>query len=399
MLADSRYIPALDGIRAISILLVVLAHLGLDQVLPGGFGVTLFFFISGLLITRQLAGGLARQGGIDFAGFYLRRCLRLLPAAVVFTLVAGCVFVLAGGRITLGGWLAALLWGANWYELAWHYQSSLVGVRHPFNILWSLAIEDHFYLIWPLTLWALWSRGGGEQRRVLLALGLICVAVPLWRWWLFTHCGLIDRAAACLPLDATPAHRWARLYRGTDARADSIAWGALLALLPRLEARLAAARWLPALGVAGLVLSLALRGEMFHEVIRYTLQGASLLLLMPALITPRRAAAHALSWLPAVFIGRLSYSLYLWHWAALMIADRVAPTNHAAWLATAVVLSAGLSCCSFYCIERPMLRLRRRAGSHAPATLGWREGRAQEGQGSALDPLGAAPPDPRPLGV
>ncbi len=373
MLGDSRYIPALDGVRAISILLVVLAHLGLDQAVPGGFGVTLFFFISGLLITRQLAGGLARNGRIDFAGFYLRRCLRLLPAAIAYTLVAGLVFTLAGGRITLGGWLAALFWGANWYELAWHYQSSLAAVRHPFNILWSLAIEDHFYLLWPLTLWAVWARDGA-QRRAVLVLAIVCLAAPLWRGWLFTHCGLLDRAAACLPLDATPAHRWARLYRGTDTRADSIAWGALLALLPRLEARLAAARWWPLLGAAGLLLSLGLRGEMSREVVRYTLQGASLLLLMPALITPRRAAAHALSWLPAVFVGRLSYSLYLWHWAALMIADWAAPANHAVWLVTAITLSAGLSCGSFYGIERPMLRLRRRAGSHAPMTL---EGRPE----------------------
>ena len=389
MLGEARYIPALDGVRALSILLVVLAHLGLDQVVPGGFGVTLFFFISGLLITRQLAGGLARTGRIDFAGFYLRRCLRLLPAALAYTLVAGALFVLAGGRVSPGGWLAALCWGANWYELAWHYQSSLAGVRHPFNILWSLAIEDHFYLVWPLTLWAVWARSGG-QRRAVLALAVVCLAAPLWRWRLFDHCGQLDRAAACLPLDATPAHRWARLYRGTDTRADSIAWGALLALLPRLAARLAAARWWPALGAAGLLLSLGLRGEMFREILRYSLQGASLLLLMPALINPRRAAAHALSWLPAVFVGRLSYSLYLWHWAALMIADRLARPG--AWLVTAVVLSAGLSCASFYGIERPMLRLRRRAGSHAPGTL-------KEGQGAALDPLGAAPPDPHPIGA
>ena len=393
MPVDSRYIPALDGIRAISILLVVLAHLGLDRVVPGGFGVTLFFFISGLLITRQLAGGLARHGRIDFAGFYLRRCLRLLPAATAFTLVAGLVFTLAGGRIAPGGWLAALLWGANWYELTWHYQSSLASVRHPFNILWSLAIEDHFYLLWPLTLSVLWAREGG-QRRAVLALALVCLAAPLWRWWLFGHCGLLDRAAACLPLDATPAHRWARLYRGTDTRVDSIAWGALLALLPRLETRLAAARWLPALGAAGLLLSLALRGEMFREVFRYTLQGASLLLLMPALITPARTASRLLAWLPAVFVGRLSYSLYLWHWAALMIADWAAPTDHVAWLVTVMGLSAGLSGCSFYCIERPMLRLRRRAGSHAPATLEWK-GRP----GRRPGPAGAVRPQTPSIGV
>ena len=145
--ASDTYLPVLDGLRAVSILLVLLSHLGLDHVLPGAFGVTLFFFISGYLITRQLCGGLARTGRIGFGRFALRRVLRLMPAGLAYILVAGLAYCAAGGLITPAGWLAAIFYGANYYDLWAGYHSTLPGVRHPFNILWSLAIEEHFYAL------------------------------------------------------------------------------------------------------------------------------------------------------------------------------------------------------------------------------------------------------------
>ncbi len=372
---DARYLPALDGLRAVSILLVVVAHLGFDGVVPGGFGVTLFFFISGLLITRQLAGSLERTGRIGFSGFYLRRCLRLLPAALAFTLLAGGGFVAMGGRISLGGWAAALFWGANWYELAQHYRSDVPGVLHPFNILWSLAIEDHFYLIWPGLLALLWRPSTGPlQRRALLVLAALCVVAPLWRWWLFAHCASGLRPFVCLPLDGNPAHRFARLYRGTDTRADSIAWGALLALAalaaPGLVRRVSGSRVMLGAALAALALSFAWPGALFREALRYTLQGGCLLVLIASLLARPGLASRVLSSRPAVFIGRISYSLYLWHWAALMVAERLLPERGPRWMLLAVALSTVLSLGSFYGIERPMLRWRRRAGSHAPAEYG-----------------------------
>ena len=179
------YLPALDGLRAVSILLVVLSHLGLDRVVPGAFGVTLFFFISGFLITRQLAGGLARDGRVDFGGFYWRRVLRLMPAGLVYIAVAGLLFTAAGGVISRGGWLAALGYGANYYDLWAGYRSSGAGVRHPFNILWSLAIEEHFYAVWPVCLALMWGRGRG---RVFWALAVLCGAVLVWRVVLWQVC-------------------------------------------------------------------------------------------------------------------------------------------------------------------------------------------------------------------
>ncbi len=354
------YIPALDGLRAVAILLVVAAHAGLDHLVPGAFGVTLFFFISGYLITRQLLGGLAQNGRIGLGGFYLRRVLRLLPAGAAYVALSGALYVALGGRITLLGWLSAVFYGANIYDLWVGYRSTLAGVRHPFNILWSLAIEEHFYAVWPLVLAAVW-------RWRVLALGLVglCVAVLCWRAWLFGHCTW-HVSAACGRLQPNPAWRYNRLYQGTDTRFDSIAWGTILAVIEQRRpdlVRAAARFWI--CGVLALAASFLLTGDFGRQVLRTSLQGASLLLLFPALLHRPGPIRDVLS-LPAMLLtGRLSYSLYLWHWGAFMVADFVAGPQRALWLATGLSLSALMAAASYRYVEQPMLLLRRRAGSHA----------------------------------
>jgi peptidoglycan/LPS O-acetylase OafA/YrhL len=366
------YLPELDGLRAVSILLVVVSHLGLDHLVPGAFGVTLFFFLSGFLITRQLLHTLRTAGRLDFAGFYARRALRLMPACVVFILLAGGAFCLAGGRVGLAGWLAALFYGANYYDLVTGYRSTLAGVRHPFNILWSLAIEEHFYAVWPLLLAAAW-----RWRRVALAVLGVCTAVLVWRAFLFHACygpGVIAWRHACLPQNPSPLWRYNRLYMATDTRFDSIAWGALLALGDKRLGGKAA--WL---GAALLAASFLLPGPFARWVLRPSLQGAALYCLVPSLLHGAGVTRQLLAAPVAVFIGRLSYSLYLWHWAALAVADRLAGGNTLRWLGIAVPLAAGLAMASYFGIERPMLTLRRRFGSHAPLTLGEITGAAPAG--------------------
>jgi peptidoglycan/LPS O-acetylase OafA/YrhL len=360
---QDSYLPALDGLRAVSILLVILSHLGLDHVVPGAFGVTLFFFISGYLITRQLAGGLAASGRVDFLRFYARRVLRLLPAASVYVVLAGGAFVALGGRITPAGWLAALLYGANYFDLWAGYRSHLAGVRHPFNILWSLAIEEHFYLVWPLALAVLWRR-----HKALWMVVALCVGALLWRFWLLDACFHPDAPGVCGPPNPNPLWRYNRLYLATDARFDSLGWGVVLALLAQ-RGRMPP-RWLAWPGAALLAASFVGAGPLARDVLRPSLQGVALLAAFPVLLTGQGAVARWLS-LPAfVFAGRLSYSLYLWHWGALMLADALcAPRFGMAWLATAVTLSVLLANASFFLIERPILSLRRRVGSHAPASL------------------------------
>jgi peptidoglycan/LPS O-acetylase OafA/YrhL len=123
---------------------------------------------------------------------------------------------------------------------------------------------------------------------------------------------------------------------------------------------------LPAAAI--LLVSVLLPGSFARQVVRTSLQGAALLYIFPLLLESRGRLAQALSAPPAVAIGRLSYSLYLWHWGAFGVADRLAPAHGILWQAIALPLATGLSLLSYQCIERPMLALRRQAGSHAPLT-------------------------------
>jgi peptidoglycan/LPS O-acetylase OafA/YrhL len=364
--SQAGYLPVLDGLRAVSIGLVVASHLGIggvgfERVVPGAFGVTLFFFISGYLITRQLLAALVAQGRIGFGGFYARRVLRLTPAGVAYIVLAGCFYCLAGGRISIAGWTAALLYGANYFDLWQGYRSTLAGVRHPFNILWSLAIEEHFYLLWPAALALLW------RRRALEIVLLLCVAVFMWRLALLHYCFAPGAPAMCGPENPNPLWRYNRLYLATDTRLDSIASGVALALLgPR---GFLCARWATVMGLAVLAVSFAGTGPLARDVLRPTLQGVALLAIVPWLLSGGGWAARLLAARPCVFVGRLSYSLYLWHWGALAVADWCAPRFGSIWLAVALTLSAALALASYYGIERPMLHLRHRFGSRAPLEL------------------------------
>ncbi len=386
--AGQGYLPALDGLRAVAVLLVVASHAGLERAVPGGLGVTVFFAVSGFLITRQIVAQHRRDGRVGLGGFYRRRLLRLVPAWFAYVALAGGAFVLAGGWIGPGGWAAALGQEANYYQLASGYRSTLPGVRHPFNILWSLAVEDHFYLVWPAALLACLARG-----RLGWALGLclaVCAAALAWRLWLLGDCFAPRPGVwACLRIEANPAFRYNRLYLATDTRLDSIAWGAapalLLAMRPAWGARLAAARMLPALALGALAASLALGGAWAatlpgeagavlggpagREALRTTVQGVALAVLVPAVALTTHRWRRALEGRAALMVGRASYSIYLWHWGAFALADGVATRNGARWVALAIPLAAGLSAASFLGIERPMLRARRRAGSHAPGAI------------------------------
>ena len=200
----------------------------------------------------------------------------------------------------------------------------------------------------------------------MAALAILCAALLAWRFFLLNTCFAPDQtiaAAYCGPLHPDPAGRYDRIYFGTDTRLDSIAYGALLALL---EGRIVSAgSWRAAAGLLLVLASFAWADPAGRQGMRDTLQGVGLLALVPWLIQPESWPYRFLCLAPALVLGRLSYSLYLWHWAALGAADWLAPDSKIAWLAIALPLSLALAAASYWGIERPMLRLRRRAGSHA----------------------------------
>ncbi len=352
------YLPALDGLRAVSILLVLLAHGGLERIVPGGLGVTVFFFVSGYLITGQLAREHATTGRIAWGGFYARRAVRLMPAALGYVAIAGGAFVLLGGHVGARAWLASVFYGSNYASVfSRTLDSSLPGVPHPFTILWSLAVEEHFYFVWPVTLALLLARG---RTTTLAALLLVTAAELAWRVHLAPLCDL--HAAANHGLCGL--HPDDRIYKATDTRLDSLAFGAIAALAGRTRF----ARPLVAGAAMLLIASLTFRNPIARDTWRCTAQGVALLVLVPALIHGDGPVRRVLGSLPLRTIGRLSYGLYLWHWLALMLAARFAPHGPRFVLCFGV-LTTVFAVASWYGLEQPFLALRRRLGSGAPPLL------------------------------
>ena len=354
----TAYLPALDGLRAVSIGLVLLAHGGLERWVPGGLGVTVFFFVSGYLITGQLAGEFFRAGHISWRQFYARRAVRLMPAALGYVLVAGSAFVLLGGRVGPGAWLGAVFYGSNYLSVfSRTLDSSLPGIPHPFTILWSLAVEEHFYVVWPLALAVLLARG----RRFTLATLVVAVAGELaWR----VHLAPLCDVHAPLHGGACGFHPDDRIYKATDTRLDSLAFGAIAALAGRTRF---APKLVTAAGIL-LLATLAFRSPLARDTWRCTAQGAALLVLVPGVVHGGGIVGRVLASAPLRVVGRLSYGLYLWHWLALMLAARFAP-HGARFVACFAVLTASLSVASWFGLEQPFLALRRRLGSNAPSLL------------------------------
>lgn len=302
--ASARHILGLDALRALAVLLVVVDHaiegLVSDWISPSSLGVQLFFVLSGFLITQLLLKELETTQRIDFVGFYRRRMARLMPAFLSYIGVAMLLQALAGRPMPWEPVLAALLYVVNYYQAFTGAQSNIV------SHCWSLAVEEQFYLLWPLLMLGL-MRWRLSLSRALVALIL---AVWCWRWVLISE--------VFWPINVD------YLYRALDTSADALAGGALLASLlrsPPWRERLAALVRQQGLGpLLGLLL---IGGSMLEEVnpqLKYGLAFMlevpllALLVLVTVLIArqPRRSAR----WLEQpllVHLGRISYGMYLWH--------------------------------------------------------------------------------------
>lgn len=304
-------IPSLNGIRAASVLLVMLSHAGFGEIVPGGFGVTVFFFLSGYLITTLLVNEFGHTATIDVRNFYIRRFFRLFPPLVV-TLAIAYSLVASGflpGGITLYGVLSQLFYFANYYAM-----NADIGKVMPGGtvILWSLAIEEHFYIVYPLVMLGLLSRGV-SVRRIGQLFVVICAVVLLWRLYLASQPGFLS----------------ARTYFGTDTRIDSILFGTLLALWHNPMARIAekermsVAQWAIVTAALGLLFATFLfRSEFFRQTTRYTLQGIALYpLFYFAVRYHDNFVFRHLNWQWISKIGIWSYAIYLIHYVAIIFVE------------------------------------------------------------------------------
>jgi peptidoglycan/LPS O-acetylase OafA/YrhL len=325
--------------------------------LPGGFfGVDVFFVLSGYLITTILHEEWAASRDIRLPRFYGRRFLRLTPALWVFVLTALVLaYSVAGESHMRPTWTIASLAYVTNLLIAFGQEYPLGFVSH----CWTLGMEEQFYLLWPLVLRTSLRRGVAPRTLAAVMVG-VAVAAVLWRHHL---------AAG---YEADPARVYLRVYFAPDTRADLLAIGCALALLER--ARPSALALSPvaqtAATVAGLVLlAVAARTPSIDDAVAapaiFLVAGLASLLLVVGLRTPKATPLTRLFELPPlVWLGRLSYSLYLWHALALTIAVNALQHDPALSLVAKYSLPLLLAAASYHLIERPFLRLRKRlAGS------------------------------------
>lgn len=340
-------IASLDGIRAFSFLLVFLAHVGVPFI-PGGFGVTVFFFLSGYLITTLLRREAETTGSVSMKLFYLRRALRILPPfylVLTLALVLTLIGVLPGpfNPATL---IAQALHYANFYVIAHGWGGLLAGT----GVYWSLAVEEHFYLVFPALYGLMFRRGLSNATQRTLLLGA-CGVVLAWRCWLVFGQGIVGD----------------RTYIGSDARFDSMLFGCALAVAgnPALDfeprERPSGLELLAAGGgILLLLASFLLREDAFRESIRYSMQGLGLYpLFFISIRSPRWLFMRILN-LPAVrFFGTLSYSLYLTH-QVIQHAVWGLPWPVALRAVTTLMLSLLLALGIYRYVEKPCAKLRSR---------------------------------------
>jgi peptidoglycan/LPS O-acetylase OafA/YrhL len=349
--AGGFHIPSLDGMRAVAVMIVFVAHAGLKHIVPGGFGVTVFFFLSGYLITTLLRREFEQRGTIDFAKFYLRRAYRIFPP--LYLVLAILIALQLSGFLRQDmSWTAVAAQAfhlTNYYLIAYPSVEAAPVVPHtvPF---WSLAVEEHFYLLFPLGLLLILRRSG--YARAAFGLAALCAAVLLWRVALL---GIVD----------DPGHY---TYHATDTRIDSLLYGCIMGLwlnpaLDKAPGRISGRGWaaLCVLAAGLLAVSFLWRAEEFRATLRYTLQGIALFPLFYCAVRYHRSALF--SWLntrPVRALGLVSYTFYLCHYAAIHIAGDLLGVEGLARGLAGFALAAAFSAASYLLIEKRFATMRRK---------------------------------------
>jgi peptidoglycan/LPS O-acetylase OafA/YrhL len=324
----------IEGLRGVAVLLVVAAHLtGWPR---GGFlGVDVFFVLSGFLITGLLVGEGERTGTVSLRRFYARRARRLLPVAVLVLVVTdlAAFFLLLTSRahdtVVDSLWSLASLANVHFARLGTDYFEQ---TRPPSAVqhYWSLSVEEQFYFVWPtltLVVLGLALRRGWHLRRALTLLTVVVVAAS-FTWSV-----------------VSTAHAPQAAYFSSPARAWELGAGALLTLLaPKVRAR-------TALAVAGAV---ALVVSVFAIGPTTPVPGYAMALPVLATVALIAAAPPALGFVPLRYVGRISYSLYLWHWPVVVLAEDVPGGTSTVGKVLAALLALGLSVASYHLVEAPV---------------------------------------------
>lgn len=348
-----RYFRALDGVRFIAVGIVLAAHGGVSWFRSGGVGVDLFFVLSGFLITSILAAEAAATGALSFRNFYIRRFLRLVPCLVLTCAFVGVWQYVATGRAPWTAIAVALTYSANWVRA--FSDTDLTWLIH----CWTLAIEEQFYLLWPLVVLSLQRRVADDRTRgFLLVIGALVVAVY--------RAGMVG------------IYSDERINYGLDTRLDSLMAGAALAYfvraLPASPLSDTASRWLGrCLAPGALLVLLAIpqivtwyspwMGRFGYVIVAV----ASATLLADLVVGRHSLLVRPLSTGPLVYIGRISYGIYLLHLPIYFIVEQQLP----AWtlmekLPLKLALTLAAAAASFHLLEQPFLRLKARFEAATP---------------------------------
>lgn len=349
-----RYITGLDGIRAIAVIMVLAYHLKLALFKSGFLGVTVFFVLSGYLITGILISEVEEEGTIDLKNFWLRRIRRLVPAVMSMAVVIIFVSAVVNRIIFTKGckdFLASVLGFNNWWQIfnkVSYFEAA--GVPSPFTHCWSLAIETQFYLIYPLILLGIYklvkSREEGRAKRGLLFAGVTLLLA------------LISVILMIVLFD--PQQDASRVYYGTDTRAFSLLFGALLAILweYQMVPRRLSASVNMVLGsvsfVVLLVMTIAINGSSNFWYRGGQFVGTILTVLVIYTVSGRKTWLSRFLSNPVLkWIGDRSYSIYLWHYPIILL---ISKGIKASWWITLIeiVLSVVLAELSYRFIETPI---------------------------------------------
>lgn len=349
-----RYITGLDGIRAIAVIMVLAYHLKLALFKSGFLGVTVFFVLSGYLITGILISEVEEEGTIDLKNFWLRRIRRLVPAVMSMAVVIIFVSAVVNRIIFTKGckdFLASVLGFNNWWQIfnkVSYFEAA--GVPSPFTHCWSLAIETQFYLIYPLILLGIYklvkSRGEGRAKRGLLFAGVTLLLA------------LISVILMIVLFD--PQQDASRVYYGTDTRAFSLLFGALLAILweYQMVPRRLSASVNMVLGSVSfavlLVMTIAINGSSNFWYRGGQFVGTILTVLVIYTVSGRKTWLSRFLSNPVLkWIGDRSYSIYLWHYPIILL---ISKGIKASWWITLIeiVLSVVLAELSYRFIETPI---------------------------------------------
>ena len=349
-----RYITGLDGIRAIAVIMVLSYHLKLALFKSGFLGVTVFFVLSGYLITGILISEVEEEGTIDLKNFWLRRIRRLVPAVMSMAVVIIFVSAVVNRIIFTKGckdFLASVLGFNNWWQIfnkVSYFEAA--GVPSPFTHCWSLAIETQFYLIYPLFLLGIYklakSRGEGRAKRGLLFAGVTLLLALI--------------SVILMIALVNPQQDASRVYYGTDTRAFSLLFGALLAILweYRMVPRRLSASVNMVLGSVSfavlLVMTIAINGSSNFWYRGGQFFGTILTVLMVYAVSGRKTWLSRFLSNPVLkWIGDRSYSIYLWHYPIILL---ISKGIKASWWITLIeiVLSVVLAELSYRFIETPI---------------------------------------------